>query len=68
MKKVEYSQIVRRKLKDLRMHLTAEFGPEVSRKSIKQVTDAARGLGNFEGKGRFYVQVIWNFYDIPVIN
>lgn len=51
MKKVEYSQIVRRKLKNLRKHLTAEFGPEVSRKSIKQVTDAARGLGNFEGKG-----------------
>ena len=44
MKKVEYSQIVRRKLKSLRARLTSEFGTEVSRKSIKQITDAARGL------------------------
>ena len=37
MKKVEYSQIVRRKLKNLRARLTSEFGAEVSRKSIKQI-------------------------------
>lgn len=53
LKKVEYSQIVRRKLKALRARLTKEFGSEVSRKSIKQITDAARGL---------YVQVIWHYY------
>ena len=29
MKKVEYSQIVRRKLKNLRARLTSEFGTEV---------------------------------------
>ena len=51
MKKVEYSQIVRRKLKNLRARLTSEFGAEVSRKSIKQITDAARGLEDFEEKG-----------------
>lgn len=51
MKKVEYSQIVRRKLKALRVRLTSEFGSEVSRKSLKQITDAARGLGNFAEKG-----------------
>lgn len=39
MKKVEYSQIVRRKLKNLRARLTSEFGAEVSRKSVKQITD-----------------------------
>lgn len=50
MKKVEYSQIVRRKLKNLRARLTSEFGAEVSGKSIKQITDAARGLENFEEK------------------
>ncbi len=51
MKKVEYSQIVRRKLKNLRARLTSEFGAEVSRKSVKQITDAARGLEDFEEKG-----------------
>lgn len=51
MKKVEYSQIVRRKLKALRVRLTSEFGSEVSRKSLKQITDAARGLENFAEKG-----------------
>lgn len=51
MKKVEYSQIVRRKLGTLRARLTKEFGSEVSRKSIKQITDAARGLESFEEKG-----------------
>lgn len=51
MKKVEYSQIVRRKLKNLRARLTSEFGAEVSRKSIKQITDAARGLEDFEERG-----------------
>jgi plasmid stabilization system protein ParE len=33
------------------MRLTKEFGPEVSRKSIKQITDAVRGLENFEEQG-----------------
>ena len=51
MKKVEYSQIVRRKLKNLKVRLTREFGTEVSRKSIRQITDAARGLEDFEEKG-----------------
>lgn len=51
MKKVEYSQIVRCKLKALRGRLTSEFGSEVSRKSLKQITDAARGLENFAEKG-----------------
>lgn len=48
--KVEYSQIVRRKLKNLKVRLTSEFGSEVSKKSIKKITDVARGLGNFEEK------------------
>lgn len=51
MKKVEYSQIVRRKLKSLRARITREYGSEISRKSIKQITDAARGLEDFEEKG-----------------
>ena len=51
MKKVEYSQIVRRKLKVLRGRLTSEFGSEVSRKSLKQITDAARSLEKFAERG-----------------
>ena len=47
MKKVEYSQIVRRKLKDLKEYLTREFSPEVSAKSLKQITDAVRILEIF---------------------
>lgn len=51
MKKVEYSQVVRRKLIALRMRLTNEFGSELSKKTLKQITDAARGLENFAEKG-----------------
>lgn len=51
MKKVEYSQIVRRKLKSLKVRLASEFGSEVSRKSLKQITDAVRGLESFAEKG-----------------
>lgn len=35
MKKVEYSQVVRRKLKALKLRLTAEFGPETAAKALK---------------------------------
>ena len=60
MKKVEYSQIVRRKLKNLRARLTSEFGAEASRKSVKQITDAARGLEDFEEKFvNFSTIAIW---------
>jgi plasmid stabilization system protein ParE len=48
---VVYSQIVRRKLKALQSRLTKEFGAEVSKISIKQITNAARGLERFEKKG-----------------
>lgn len=48
MKKVEYSQIVRKKLKKLREYLTTEFDSEISKKAVKKITDVARGLGDFE--------------------
>lgn len=60
MKKVEYSQIVRRKLKALKVRLTSEFGSEASRKSLKQITDAASGLENFAEKG----VLVSSMYDI----
>ena len=51
MKKVEYSQIVRKKLNRLKADLVQDFGIEVSRKSVKKITDAVRGLEQFEKKG-----------------
>ena len=41
MKKIEYSHIVRRKLKALKMRLTAEFGPESAAKALKRIMDNA---------------------------
>lgn len=51
MKKVEYSQIVRSKLKSLRERLTNEYGSETARRSLKRITDAARSLEKFAEKG-----------------
>ena len=51
MKKVEYSQAARRKLKALKLRLTAELGPETAAKALKRITDSARGLADFEEKG-----------------
>ena len=47
LKKLEYSQVVRRKLKALRVRLTDEFGSETAEKALKRITDAARGLEDF---------------------
>ena len=60
MKKVEYSQIVRQKLKNLKARLTSEFGSEVSGKTIKKITGVAKGLGSFEKKGI----LVSSMYDI----
>ena len=50
MKKVEYSQAARRKLKALKLRLTAELGSETAAKALKRITDSARGLADFEEK------------------
>jgi len=36
---LEYSQIVRRKLKSLRAYLKAEYGEDVSKTAIKKITE-----------------------------
>lgn len=51
MRKVELSQIVRRKLQLLRAHLTTEFGSKTSNETIKKITSTARSLGNFSEQG-----------------
>ena len=60
MKKLEYSQVVRRKLKALRVRLTDEFGSEAAEKALKRITDAARGLEDFAEKG----VAVSSMYDI----
>lgn len=42
--KLKYLQIVRRKLKALRVRRTDKFGSEAAEKTLKRITDAARGL------------------------
>lgn len=51
MKKIEYSQILRKKLHSLKAELIQNFGTEVAGKSIKKITDAVRSLAKFEKKG-----------------
>ena len=42
--KLEYSQIVRRKMKTLKNYLTAEYGTKTATETLKKITSAARGL------------------------
>lgn len=58
MKKIEYSQIVRKKLNQLKVDLVQDFGAEVSRKSVKKITDVVRGLEKFEKRELPYLQCI----------
>ena len=60
MKKVEDSQIVRKKLKKLRENLTTEFNSEISKKAVKKITDVARGLGDFAEEG----VLVSSIYDV----
>ena len=48
--KLEYSQIVRRKLKSLRDYLKAEYGEEVSKKSIKKIRRFLKNWQKTTGK------------------
>ena len=47
MKKLEYSQVVRRKMQALKQRLTRKFDATVSKKNLKRITDAAKGLEVF---------------------
>ena len=42
--KLEYSQIVRRKLKTLKLYLTEQYGEELAKTAVKKITDRARDL------------------------
>jgi plasmid stabilization system protein ParE len=51
LKQLEYSQIVRRKLKNLKIELTEEYGAERSKKIIGEMTKAVRRLEKFSDSG-----------------
>lgn len=41
---LEYSQIVRRKLKSLKLYLAEQYGEDFAKKAVKRITDRAREL------------------------
>lgn len=51
LRKLEYSQIVRRKLKELKAELVDKYGNEFASKSIKEMTTALRRLEQFADSG-----------------
>ena len=42
--KLEYSQIVRRKLKALKLYLSEQYGGDLAKSAVKKITDRAREL------------------------
>lgn len=60
MKKLEYSQIARQKLKELQGDLLQKFGEAFAKKSVKRMTTAVRRLEQFTDSG---VQIA-EMYDI----
>jgi plasmid stabilization system protein ParE len=42
--KLEYSQIVRRKLKSLKLYLSKQYGEDFAKAAVKTITDRARDL------------------------
>ena len=49
--KIEYSQIVRQKMKELKENLTEQFGAKTAFKGIKTITESVRQLSDFSLKG-----------------
>ena len=49
--KIEYSQIVRRKLTTLNGTLIEEYGSKTAKNVISKITSAVRGLAEFPNKG-----------------
>ena len=49
--KIEYSQIVRQKMKELKENLTEQFGVKTASKGMKAITESVRQLSDFPLKG-----------------
>ncbi len=52
MHKIEYSQIVRRKLIDLRDELTLRYGEQFSQKTVAKILNSVRKLEQFSEMGK----------------
>ena len=50
-KKVEFSQIVRRKMKNLKKSLTDRFDEDTAQKGLRSIVDSAKDLAAFLEKG-----------------
>lgn len=50
-KKVEFSQIVRRKMKNLKKSLTDRFDEDTAQKGLRSIVDSAKDLAAFPEKG-----------------
>lgn len=48
---VEFSQIVRQKMKILKMYLNEQFGAETAQKILKQIMESARNLAVYPQQG-----------------
>lgn len=51
LREIEYSQIVRTKLMNLRVELAAEYGEKFLRKALGKVTKAVRSLEGYCDRG-----------------
>ena len=51
MKKIKYTPDVADKLRALKATISQEYGVDNARKIVKNITDAIRGLGDYEEKG-----------------
>ena len=49
--KVEFSKIVRRKMKALKKDLTDRFGKDTAIKALRTIMDTAKGLSDYPEKG-----------------
>ena len=60
MKTVEISLIVRKKLKKLRLDLTVRYGAAVSKRLVRRIIDASKGLEMFDERENF----MWKLFGI----
>ena len=51
MKKIKYTPDVAEKLRALKMGISKEYGSDSAKKIVKSITDAIRGLCDYEEKG-----------------
>ena len=54
MKKIKYTPDAAEKLRALKATISQEYGVDNARKIVKNITDAIRGLSDYEEKGPLY--------------